>query len=211
MTSTPQASATQTPTPEHFKQAVIHERRRPRGLRAGLKVLAGATVLALAAAPLVLSTAVVAGAADPSALLAARPWSSGLIAAGLLLWGAFLGLPAIRMLARLGHQRTIHLLNDAVAIHERHLLWGERRWQVPHRDFAGVAHTMRAGLSGVRHELMLVHDDRRKSVVVHRAPMITQALLDEAARTFGVPKLATSAAAKASRERANAAMPASAG
>ena len=64
---------------------------------------------------------------------------------------------------------------------------GSRSWQAPLEEFSGIAHWVRSSLSGVRHELHLVHPDPRKSLLIHRADHISQATIDAAGALLGLP------------------------
>ena len=56
---------------------------------------------------------------------------------------------------------------------------------MPLASFAGVAHHVRASLSGTRHELILVHPDREKSVLLSLAAKVAQAEVDRVAALLG--------------------------
>jgi hypothetical protein len=50
-----------------------------------------------------------------------------------------------------------------------------------------VAHHIRASLSGARHEIVLVHADRRRSVLLHFADRVLESELAAVARRLELP------------------------
>ena len=79
-----------------------------------------------------------------------------------------------------------------VSVSDRAVL-GSRLWQVPLEEFSGIAHWVRSSLSGVRHELHLVHADPGKSLLIHRADHISQATIDAAGALLGLPPIPVAA------------------
>jgi hypothetical protein len=65
-----------------------------------------------------------------------------------------------------------------------------RAWTAPLSEFAGVAHHIRSTLSGLRHELVLVHRVRGKSVLLlQTANAVPQATLERAAALLALPQV----------------------
>ncbi len=96
-----------------------------------------------------------------------------------LLW-----LPMKRLLARLAIRRTVEI--DATSV--RVLEGGHFRswaWSAPLSSFTGVAHHVRASLSGTRHELILVHSIREKSVLLSVADRTPQSEVDRVVGLLG--------------------------
>lgn len=127
---------------------------------------------------------------DPtsSGLLAEKPGSVARVALGLALWCGLLGWPAGRLLARLGRRRTVTISAGLVAVTEDGPL-GRTLWSEPVDRYLGIAHHIRSSVSGNRHELILVHPDRRRSVLLAAAARITQAETDAAAFALAVVEL----------------------
>lgn len=98
-------------------------------------------------------------------MLAERPASVLQIALGLLLWGALFGLPLRQLLKGLGRSRVVRIADGRVHVTERTLA-GERSWIEPLRNYEGLAHHVRTTASMPRHEMILVHGDRERSVLV---------------------------------------------
>lgn len=96
-----------------------------------------------------------------------------------LLW-----LPMRRLLGRLAIRRTVEI--DATSV--RVLEGGYFRswaWSAPLSSFTGVAHHVRASLSGTRHELILVHPIREKSVLLSVANRTAQGEVDRVVALLG--------------------------
>ena len=95
-----------------------------------------------------------------------------------------LALPTRRLVARLSTTRTVEIADGLVSVTEG----GHFRswtWVAPLASFAGVAHHVRASLSGTRHELILVHPTRAMSVLLSVAPRTSQSEVDRVATLLG--------------------------
>ena len=136
------------------------------------------------------SPAVLLAATATPALWAAadNPLAALQVVAGLGLWTALFIVPARRLLQRFGTQRSVRIEGGMVSVSDRAVL-GSRLWQVPLEEFSGIAHWVRSSLSGVRHELHLVHADPGKSLLIHRADHISQATIDAAGALLGLPSI----------------------
>ena len=136
------------------------------------------------------SPAVLLAATATPALWAAadNPLAATQVVAGLGLWTALFIVPARRLLQRFGSQRSVHIEGGMVSVSE-HTVLGSRSWQVPLDEFSGISRQVRSSLSGVRHELHLVHADPRKSLLIDRADHISQATIDAAGALLGLPSI----------------------
>lgn len=118
------------------------------------------------------------------ALLQQRP----VLAVEILLAAAFLlfllTIPARRLLARLTATRTVDIANGQVTVTDT-TYFNRWTWSVPLASYEGVAHHVRASLSATRHELILVHPDREKSILLCVAPKTTQGEVDRVAGLLG--------------------------
>ena len=105
-----------------------------------------------------------------------------LSAIGFLIY--LMALPTRRQLARLTTTRSVEIAHGRVAVTEGSYFvdWA---WAAPLGSYTGVAHHVRASLSGTRHELILVHADRDKCVLLSVAPRTTQAEVDRVATLLG--------------------------
>jgi len=141
-----------------------------------------ATIAVTAAILFVAFEAVAAPAAH--SLLRQRP----AIAIELLVAVSFLFyvlvLPTRRQIYRLAARREIYIAQGIVTVAE----FGHFRswtWSEPLASYRGVAHHVRASLSGTRHEIILVHAQRQKSVLLCVAPKTSQADVENIATLLG--------------------------
>ena len=126
------------------------------------------STLSIGALLLPVTMIAVQGATDPrsAAAIMDRPATAGLLLAGLLVAVGLLAIPLRAGLTRLGHRAAVQLVRDRVAVEDRSLIGG-RRWEASLREFTGVTHHIRATLSGPRHEIILVHPDRNKDILLN--------------------------------------------
>lgn len=145
---------------------------------------------ALAGASLLLVGGALASAIEPSVVdaVADRPLAAVQIAAGLGLSLALLAVPATRVVGRLLGRPSVTLSGGAVSVIERTML-GRRERTIPLSAFVGVAHHIRASLSGLTHEIVLVHPLPRYSVTLVSAEKVTQTMLDDVSRELGLPEV----------------------
>ncbi len=149
--------------------------------RAAAAKLVFAVPVVLAVGFATLSLVLYALLAPPARALVAEHPALGLeILAAIAFWTYLLGLPLKRLFDRLAVKRTIEIDATTVTVTEG----GHFRswtWQAPLSSFAGVAHHVRASLSGTRHELILVHPTREKSVLLSLAHQMSQSEVDRVA------------------------------
>ncbi len=108
-----------------------------------------------------------------------HPLAAAILGAGLVTWVALFLVPAKRIVQRFGNRRRVTIARERVTVADESL-FGSRHWSAPLAEFRGVAHHIRATLSGVRHELILVHPTRDRSVLLHSADAIAQSTIDRA-------------------------------
>jgi hypothetical protein len=118
-------------------------------------------------------------------LIALHPALAFEVVAALGFWAYLLGMPVKRLFERLTVTRILNIDRDCVAVTE-HSRLATRTWSVPLTSYLGVAHHVRATLSGSRHELILVHPEREKSVLLSLAPAIDQGELERVAALLGM-------------------------
>ncbi len=145
---------------------------------------------AVAAITALLAGVAIAAAGDHAMLdaVTSRPLASIQIAAGLALWATLFVVPASRALATLWRQRVVSIGNEVVEISDR-LLTGARLHRVPLRGYTGAAHHIRASLSGLTHEIVLVHANPALTVTIASAERITQGTLDAAKSLLQLPEV----------------------
>lgn len=150
-------------------------------------VLVGPALLVLAVPLALLATQmlVVPGTLDR---IAERPLAAVQVVVGLALWGALLLIPIRSALLRLWSSRQVEIAADRVTVHET-ALFDQCNWSLPVSSYLGVAHHIRASLSGLSHEIVLVHADPRRSVTVLVADRVTQSMVDEVKHALALPEV----------------------
>jgi hypothetical protein len=128
-------------------------------------------------------------AEDVRLAIADKPLAVSMLALGLIAWSGLFLLPLQRLIKRFCTTRRVQIAAERVCVEESSP-FGARAWSVPLAEFRGLAHVVRATrTSGVRHELVLVHRDRRRTVRVHVAERISQATIDAAAQLLRLPQV----------------------
>lgn len=117
-----------------------------------------------------------------------HPGSAALLAAGVLVGIALLTFPLRAGLARLSSSGRVEMADGMVNVERRGLVALER-WSAPLAQFCGVTHHIRATLSGPRHEIILVHPERDKDVLLHLAHRHPPEGAEYYARLLGLPEL----------------------
>ena len=153
-----------------------------------MKLLLLAPAMVGLAIPLTLLAARAAAEPWPFSLLADRPLASLQVLLGLGLWAALFIWPLKRIVGRFGASRSVTIDGAKVAVTDASP-FGSRSWSAPLGSYAGIAHHVRASLSGLRHELVLVHSDPAKNVLIAIADRIPQSTVDKAKALLGLPEV----------------------
>jgi hypothetical protein len=135
-------------------------------------------------------------ASDPSAraVVADRPLVAIQLAAGLLVLLAIFGFP-MAALARTTFTRRRILIDGAFVHATDSGISGTQSWVEPLGAYKGLARRVRSSLSGVRHELVLVHARPSRSVVLTSSAQISKDTVDFAARVFNLAEIPSREAA----------------
>ena len=120
---------------------------------------------------------------DPAAraVLAEQPGSAVQLTLAVAFWAVLFAWPVKRALDALTHSRSVRIEDGAVRVADRSLS-GARNFIAPLASYSGLAHHVRASLSGTRHELILVHPNRDWSVLVMISDRMTQPEIDRLAQ-----------------------------
>ncbi len=155
----------------------MHTRKLQASLMVGLSIAAMAGLL------LPLGLIAIGATSNPRLInsLTEHLGSTALLIAGIALGLFLLTFPLRAGLARLGGSARVQMADGMVTM-ERQGLFGTERWSAPLADFCGVTHHIRATLSGPRHEIILVHPERSKDVLLHIANRHPQEGADHYAR-----------------------------
>lgn len=175
------------PTPD-FQALPIELRLSTSRSSALLKLMLLAPMMVMLAVPLSLIGARAAGDPDPISHLVSNPLAALQIVTGLLVWTALFLWPLKRIIGRMGARRRVEIDAAQVRVTDTSP-FGGKSWSAPLQSYAGIAHHIRASLSGNRHELILVHTDPAKSIVLAIADRITQATVDRATALLGLPEV----------------------
>ena len=100
--------------------------------------------------------------------LVEHPGSTVLLVLGVVVGLALLSFPLRAGFARLGGDAMVKMADGMVTFEGRGLL-NRGSWKAPLAQFCGVTHHIRATLSGARHEIVLVHSDPGKDILLHVA------------------------------------------
>lgn len=177
-----------TPSMPDFSAPSIRIVQLPARRTTGLLLLTLLAVAALLISPYFLI--VTAALADQSVrdVASARPLATAQILAGLAFWLILLGFPIYRLLDALTRSRSIEITGGRVKVEDR--VFGRVfSWNAPLTEFLGIAAFLRATHSGVRHELILVHPDRHRSILIAMAPRLMQSDVDPVLSALGVAEL----------------------
>jgi hypothetical protein len=123
---------------------------------------------------------------DPSVLARHDPFVFAALAAQPALWVLLFTIAMMAVLPRLGRQRVVTLTLDHVSVLEQGMT-GTTAWRVPTSSYRGIAHHVRATPGVVSHEIILVHDNPERSVLLHTSPMVNQRSLDHYCNLLQLP------------------------
>lgn len=163
----------------------------------GSRFVLPAVLLPLLAALLVpFWLVVVQLASDPGAraVLAARPLVGVQLLAGLLLLACIFGWP-LAVLARRSLARRRITIGNGTVYSEAVGSFRKTSWTEPLADYAGITHRVRTSLSGVRHELVLVHRRPSRSVILLSEPTVEAEAISSVARLFALAEIPSREAA----------------
>ncbi len=152
------------------------------------KLLFVTSAAAVLLAPFGLLAAI--AATDPVAFIttAQQPAVAIQLSLALMVGIAFVALPLRHVLQRSVRERSITISNSTVSVVEigRN---SRTEWHEPLSTYSGIAHNIRTSLSGARHEVILVHPLRDRSVMVQMADRIAQSNIDVWSDLTSLPEI----------------------
>lgn len=95
----------------------------------------------------------------------AQPFAAIQIVAGILMLSALLLVPVRRLVAGIGRAAIVEIDGNMVRVAEKAFLTA-RQFREPLDAYRGIAHRIRTSVSGIHHELVLVHPDARRDVIM---------------------------------------------
>lgn len=143
--------------------------------------------LVLLAVPMLVG-AHVATVPEAMSAVSEHPMAALQVLVGCLLWAALIAIPLTQALCRLHARRCVVIDEVGVAVTET-TITGARSWTAPLASYRGIAHHVRTSVSGVRHELILVHPDPARNVLLTMKHRLTQASVDKAKQLLGLPEV----------------------
>ena len=174
------------PAPDFRTLPVRLELRASRASAAiGLVMLA--PMMALLAVPLAIFTARAQELSATDAILG-NPLAAVQAFAGILVWAALFVWPLKRIVTRLGAARIVEITETNVSVTDR-TPFNSQCWSAPLAQYSGIAHHIRASLSGNRHELIMVHPDASKSILIAASERISSDVFDRAKSLLGLPEV----------------------
>lgn len=171
-----------------FERLPIHIVQKPSRGRLIARLLLILPAVAAVAVPLLAMVFHAVRDPDWLALVAARPLAAAQITAGLALCVGLFVLPASRAVMQIGARREVEIADGQVHIADSTLL-GRRTRTVPLSGYVGVAHHIRASLSGLTHEILLVHRDPVMTITLTTADAISQSTLDRTKALLNLPEV----------------------
>lgn len=128
--------------------------------------------------------------AEPAlfASLFERPFAALQLGCGLLAVTALAGLAMSRLDRILGRRRDVSIESGVLRVVDTRFGW-QRRWQQPLAAYCGLARTIRSTMSGTRHQIVLVHPDAQRNVVLHVATRADGAAFDKWRDLLDLPEV----------------------
>jgi hypothetical protein len=161
----------------------IKQSNRTAALLSGVALMTA--LAALIVVPQVVLAVYALAVPEARALVAAHPAAAVQLAIALGFWVLLVCWPLRHMLIRARHTRTIVIDQRRVTVTDK-TLFGSSGWTARIADYRGIAHHVRTSLSGLSHELVLVHEDSANTLVLLAKEKMTEAEIEHWARELGI-------------------------
>lgn len=180
------------PTPD-FGQLPIEIKLTTSRAAAMIRLLMLAPMMVMLAVPLSLIGAFASSEISTSPIdhLVSHPMIALKIGVGLTIWAALFVWPIKRLVTRMGATRRVTIDTASVTVVDSSP-FGTKTWSEPLANFMGIAHHIRASLSGNRHELLLIHADRSKTLPITIVDRLSQTEFDKAKALLRLPEVSAS-------------------
>jgi hypothetical protein len=132
---------------------------------------------------------IAAHAAQHTQVFVERPQHSLQVLLAIVAWSLVFGWPIFRRTRRMGSRRDILITQNGVTVTESGFM-SHTVWTEPLQSYRGLAHHVRASLSGTRHELLLIHPNPAHSLLLRTADKIAQNEIDSTALLLGCREIA---------------------
>ena len=110
------------------------------------------------------------------------------LAIALAFWAGLVCWPLRNIFMALVSDRFVDIRDGEVNVVDE-TPFSESGWRMPLATYEGVALHLRSSLSGVRHEAVLVHPDRRRSIILMVAESIGEPEILELCGVLGLPRI----------------------
>jgi len=111
------------------------------------------------------------------------------VAAGF--WAFLVLWPLRSIVLTVFRERSIEIADGAIRVVDRNP-FSTTGWHLPLAAYDGLAHHVRSSLSGIRHEAVLVHSRRDRTVTLAAAPVIGKREITELCRLLQLPEVPSS-------------------
>lgn len=138
--------------------------------------------------PFVLLVAMAAYEPNSVWMIARNPSTAIQLGLALLVGIAFVTYPLRRLVQRMRSPRLI-MINDGTVSATGSRPDGKPAWSEPLSAYKGIAHHVRTTLSGAHHEIVLIHAEPSKSVVLQTAERIAQPDVDAVAALLNIAEI----------------------
>jgi hypothetical protein len=129
---------------------------------------------------------------DIRPVILGRPLIAFQLAVAILFWVGLFAWPLRRLYTRLMHSRSVEITSDSVSVAESRS-FASTTWTAPLQSYTGIAHHIRSSLAGTRHELVLVHPDAARSVLLMTAAHLSDGDISRMTRLLNLPQIAAGA------------------
>ena len=117
-----------------------------------------------------------------------QPLVSFQLAVAMAFWIGLFAWPLKGLFDRLTWRRAVEITRDKVTVADTRAR-GVSQWSSPLASYKGVAHHIRSSLSGTRHELILVHNEASRSVLLMTADDIPEAEISRMTSLLQLPQM----------------------
>jgi hypothetical protein len=125
---------------------------------------------------------------DTRAIIFAHPLLALDLLLAIGLWIGLFGWPLKRLAAHINSRRDIEIAEGQVSVQDRKS-FSEKTWSAPLKSYSGIAHHLRTSLTGTRHELILVHPEPQRSVLLMVSEHISASDIARFSRILGLPEV----------------------
>lgn len=132
--------------------------------------------------------------AELRAALAANPIAAIELAVAFVFWAGLVCWPLRNIIVAMASDRIIDIRNDEVMVVDR-TPFSTHGWRMPLATYSGVTIQLRTSLSSILRDVVLVHPDPRRNVILATEDQIGKGEILELCRILGLPLLRSDAPA----------------